>query len=124
MLECNHNKLTSLPSLNHSLYKLKCSYNPLSCIPNLNDSLRYLIWNDTPIYVLLNGNRENIAKFNWFREYYFLSRLKKKIISWMWKSREKVIREQFHYKHLIRFMEENDNDGNVDLEPFLENFIK
>jgi hypothetical protein len=42
----------------------------------------------------------------------------------MWKSREKAIREQFHYKHLILFMEENDNDGNVDLDPFLENFTQ
>jgi hypothetical protein len=41
----------------------------------------------------------------------------------MWKAREKAIREQFHYKHLIRFMEDNDNDlEDTDLEPFLENF--
>jgi hypothetical protein len=124
MLECNHNKLTSLPSFNHSLYKLKCSYNPLTYIPNLNESLESLIWDSTPIYALLNGTRANIIKFNLFREYYFLSRLKKKFISWMWKSREKKIKEQFHYKHLLRFMEESDNLEDVDLEPFLENFIK
>jgi hypothetical protein len=70
---------------------------------------------------LLNGKRNSIIKFNWFREYYFLSKLKKKFISWMWKARENAIREQFHYKHLIRFMEES--DVNVDLEPFLENFL-
>jgi hypothetical protein len=112
------------PLLNSSLNELYCSYNPLSCIPNLNESLRHsIMWNNTPIYTLLNGNRENIVKWNRFREYYFLSRLKKKFISWMWKSREKRIKEQFHYKHLLRFMEENDNDDNVDLEPFLENFL-
>jgi hypothetical protein len=42
----------------------------------------------------------------------------------MWKSREERIKEQFHYKHLLRFMEESDNLEDVDLEPFLENFIK
>ena len=50
--------------------------------------------------------------------------LKKKFLSWMWKSREKKIKKQFHYKHLLRFMEESDDLEHVDLEPFLENFIK
>jgi Leucine-rich repeat (LRR) protein len=124
-VHCFNNQLTSLPPLLHTtLNELYCSYNPLSCIPDLNDSLRYLIWNNTPIHTLLNGNRENIAKWNRFREYYFLSSLKKKFISWMWKSREERIKEQFHYKHLLRFMEESDNLKDLDLDPFLENFIK
>jgi hypothetical protein len=42
----------------------------------------------------------------------------------MWKSREERIKEQFHYKHLLRFMEENDYSEDADLEPFLENFTK
>jgi Leucine-rich repeat (LRR) protein len=119
---CNNNQLTSLPPYNSSLSTLYCSYNPLSYIPSLNESLKFLLWNSTPIYTLLNGKRNSIIKFNWFREYYFLSKLKKKFISWMWKAREKAIREQFHYKHLLRFMEESDD--NVDLEPFLENFTR
>jgi hypothetical protein len=110
--------------MNESLYTLCCSNNKLTYIPNLNESLQCILWYDTPIYALLNGNRENITKFNWFREYYFLSKLKKKFLSWMWKAREERIKEQFHYKHLLRFMEENDNDDNVDLEPFLENFTQ
>ena len=124
LLNCSHNQLTFIPPINESLYGLYCYYNPLTSLPFLYSSLQYFVWTSTPIYTLLNGNRKNIAKFNLFREYYFLSRLKKKFISWMWKAREEKIKEQFHYKHLLRFMEENDNDGNVDLEPFLENFIK
>jgi Leucine-rich repeat (LRR) protein len=123
LLNCSYNKLTFIPPINESLYELYCYYNPLTSLLFLYSSLRHFIWNNTPIYALLNGNRENITKFNWFREYYFLSRLKKKFISWMWKSREKAIREQFHYKHLLRFMEENGDLENVDLDPFLENFL-
>jgi hypothetical protein len=109
-----------LPPLNSSLRTLYCYRNKLTSLPPLNESLETLLWSFTPIYTLLNGSQLNIQKFNRFREYYFLSRLKKKFLSWMWKAREKAIREQFHYKHLIRFMEES--DVNVDLDPFLENF--
>jgi hypothetical protein len=115
---------TKLLSRFKQLKTLNCCHNQFAWLPPLNESLENLLWYFTPIYALLNGKRENIAKFNWFREYYFLSKLKKKFLSWMWKSREKAIREQFHYKHLVRFMEENDNDGNVDLDPFLENFTQ
>ena len=120
ILKCSHNQLTFLPPISESLRILHCYRNELTYIPNLNESLETLLWSSTPIYILLNGSQLNIQKFNRFREYYFLSKLKKKFLSWMWKSREKAIREQFHYKHLIRFMEES--DVNVDLEPFLENF--
>ena len=105
------------------LYQSNRNHSILTYIPNLNESLQCILWYDTPIYAILSGNIKNIVKWNRFREYYFLSRLKKKFISWMWKAREEKIKEQFHYKHLLRFMEENDNDENVDLEPFLENFL-
>ena len=42
----------------------------------------------------------------------------------MWKSREERIKEQFHYKHLIQFMEESDDLEDTDLDPFLETFCK
>jgi hypothetical protein len=119
-IKCSTNKLTSLPPLNNSLRTLYCYRNKLTYIPNLNESLETLLWSFTPIYTLLNGSQSSIQKFNRFREYYFLSKLKKKFLSWMWKAREERIKEQFHYKHLLRFMEES--DVNVDLEPFLENF--
>ena len=122
-LNCSHNQLTFLPQMNESLYTLCCSNNKLTYIPNLNESLQCILWYDTPIYAILSGNIKNIVKWNRFREYYFLSRLKKKFISWMWKAREEKIKEQFHYKHLLRFMEENGDLENVDLEPFLENFL-
>ena len=142
-LYCHNNQLTSLPSLYHvSIYTLDCRNNLLTSLTfcpsfkvvycNENNGLISLIgfenyvgfleWSETPIYDLLDGNQENIAKWNRFREYYFLSKLKKKIISWMWKSREERIKEQFHYKHLIQFMEEQEDLE--DLDPFLENFCK
>lgn len=142
-LYCYNNELTSLPSLHHvSLYTLDCRNNLLTSLTfcpsfkvvycNENNGLISLIgfdnylgfleWSETPIYDLLDGDQENIIKFNWFREHYFLSRLRKKFISWMWKAREERIKEQFHYKHLIRFMEESDDLE--DLDPFLENFCK
>jgi len=90
-------------------------------LPYFNyDVLNYFEWDKTPIYELLHGNQKNIQKWNHFREYYFLSKFQKKFLSWMWKSREERIKEQFHYKHLYRFMEES--DVNVDLDPFLETF--
>ena len=142
-LYCHNNQLTSLPSLHHvSLYTLDCRNNLLTSLTyrpsfkvvycNENNGLisltgfenyfGFLEWSETPIYDLLDGDQENIAKWTRFREYYFPSKLKKKIISWMWKAREERIKEQFHYKHLLRFMEESDDLE--DLDPFLENFCK
>jgi Leucine-rich repeat (LRR) protein len=121
-LYCYNNKLTSLPPLSPSLVDLYCNNNELILLPDIHDSVQFFYWDNNPIHHLLNGSRENIHTFNHFRKYYFLSKLKKKFLSWMWKTREERIKEQFHYKHLLKFVEES--DVNADLEPFLENFIK
>ena len=70
--------------------------------------------------------KSKINQWNHFREFYFLSKLRKKIISWMWKSRESKIREQFHPSHLIRFLETNnisENDGE-EMDKFLIQWTK
>ena len=47
---------------------------------------------------------------------------KKKFISWMWKSREDRIKNQFHPRHLINFLENNNvsEDNNSCLDMFLK----
>jgi hypothetical protein len=70
------------------------------------------------------SDKDNIKKWNHFREFYFLSKLKKKLISWMWKSKEEKIRKQFHPSHLIEFLQNNDvsEDDNDTLNIFLNNW--
>jgi Leucine-rich repeat (LRR) protein len=41
-LDCSHNRLTTLPELNHSLVILKCSHNELTNLPALNHLLEDL----------------------------------------------------------------------------------
>ena len=67
-----------------------------------------------------------ITKWNHFREFYVLSKLRKKFISWMWKSRETKIRQQFHPSHLTLFLQNNnvsEDDDNA-LDVFLSQWIK
>ena len=85
---CFNNQLTFLPPLNYSLIALSCFNNPLNSLPDLNDDVM-LCWDNTPINTILNENKNNINKWNNFRNFYFHLKFKKKIISWMWKSREK-----------------------------------
>ena len=64
---------------------------------------------------------DRISKIETFRERYFLMKFKKKIISWLWKSRESKIHQQFHPKHLHNFLEHNnvlEDDGET-LDKFL-----
>jgi Leucine-rich repeat (LRR) protein len=129
-LNCSNNKLTALPPLNHNLISLNCSNNPLTSIPNLHDKLTYLCGGDCVIIREVIGsisidNKQKINKWNHFRYFYFLSKLRKKIISWMWKSREKIIREQFHPRHLDDFLKNNNvsEDDDKSLNMFLDNWI-
>jgi Leucine-rich repeat (LRR) protein len=130
-LYCSFNQLTSLPRLNDNLIVLYCSNNQLTSLPPSN-SLRQLYCQDNKLISLpaLNiktniwcysnpineiiGSITNVknTKWNHFREFYFLSKLQKKFISWMWKSRESKIREQYHPKHLHHFLENNNISEN------------
>ena len=120
-LSCHNNKLTFLPALNESLNYVNCSNNKLTFLPSYNYESIYINFSGNPINKII-GNKLDINKWNHFREFYFLSKLRKKLISWMWKSRENKIKEQFHPKHLVSYLEQNnvsEDDGET-----LENFIK
>ena len=121
-LYCYHNQLTYLPSLNDKLWSLGCSYNKLTSLPNLNDNLTTLFCYENPINEIIGTvTKRKINKWNHFREFYFILKLRKKFISWLWKSRESKIREQFHPSHLINFLKNNNvsEDDTDTLNKFL-----
>jgi hypothetical protein len=62
--------------------------------------------------------KENNTKFNYFREYYFLSKFKKKFLSWMWKSKELQIIQKYNPKYLLEVIHNDD----FDLDDFLDNW--
>ena len=135
-LYCNNNQLAVLSPLNNSLKELDCKYNKLTSLPYLNNKLKWLNCFNNPLYfpkTIYQDFQNNIVylmnitkilkinKWNHFREFYFLSKYRKQIISWMWKSRETKIRQQFHPSHLIRFLENNnvsEDDGET-MDTFL-----
>jgi hypothetical protein len=130
-LYCSHNLLTYLPPLNDELGFLYCSNNKLLFLPNLKN-LPSLYCHDNPIYDILKKhaigfeiNYEKNNKWNHFREFYFLSKLRKKFVSWMWKSREERIRQRFHPNHLHEFFKNNliQDDDNASLDIFLNKWI-
>ena len=133
-LYCYNNKLTYLPPFNDSLEYLFCGENMLKTFPPLNN-LRFLHYVNNPINELISTEYENninfvndtmrdkLIKWNYFRDFYFLSKYRKKFISWMWKSREAKIRQQFHPNHLISYLEQLNDDLNTEaLDKFLELF--
>ena len=133
-LICYDNQLICLPPFNDSLEYLLCSNNQLTSLPPLNNLLN-LYYVNNPINQLIATNYENnisfvddiirnkVNKWNHFRNFYFLSKYRKKFISWMWKSREAKIREQFHPNHLIIYIELLNDDLNTEaLDKFLELF--
>jgi hypothetical protein len=154
-LECSNNKLVSLPVINNSLVILNCSfnqlislppllyvkeldcrYNPMHTLPNL-DNLHFInirktnirnivgVFTSHGMYPISIIFKSKINRWNHFRKFYFLSKLRKRFVSWMWKSREKIIREQFHPRHLDDFLKNNNvsEDDDKSLNMFLDNWI-
>jgi Leucine-rich repeat (LRR) protein len=140
ILSCDFNEITSLPPLNYNLEYLYCSSNQLTCLPTLNENLEFMYCSYNQInslpnlnYKLMNSfsnftcsnnpinqvigtiTKLKIQKWNHFQEFYFLSKLRKKIISWMWKSRETKIKQLCNPIHL-------ENIINEDCETF-QNFL-
>jgi len=107
-----------LPYLHLYLW-FSCLNNPISDIFQLHLET-FNILDNTP-YSRSNRNN-NLNKLYHFREFYFLSKFKKKFISWMWKSREPRIKEQFHYKYLEEIIKINENNPDFDLNEFIENW--
>jgi Leucine-rich repeat (LRR) protein len=65
-LECNNNKLTSLPHLNETLELLNCRNNQLTSLPPLNEKLEKLYCSNNKLTSLppLNENLEILSCFN------------------------------------------------------------
>ena len=130
-LYCQNNQLTSLPHLNATLIYLNCENNNIKYIPSINISLKQLNCLNNPIKEIIwepslfcncfnapvnNIIRKNNEKYNRFRERYFLSKFKKKILSWMWKTREERIKMEFHPEKLlfaIRTFEDPENSDEL-----------
>jgi Leucine-rich repeat (LRR) protein len=134
-LYCSNNQLTSLPKINNNLCLLECQDNNLISLPIFNYNYNYnnlWIWilncNNNPICEIIGNitinDIDKIIKWNNFREFYFLSKLRKKIVSWMWKSREAKIRQLFHPSHLTDFLKNNNvfENDDVSLDMFLDNW--
>ena len=117
VLDCENNNLSMLPYYDNT-FQLECSGNPIYNIICCHDFVVQLIINSNIInyerLLLINGiMKENNCLFNHFREVYFLSKLKKKFLSWMWKSREERIKQEFHPNNLWMAISnfENSNDS-------------
>ena len=127
LLYCDSNQLTALPPLNDKLINLFCFDNQLTSLPALNDNLNVLCcYNNPPINKIIGFvTKSKITKWNHFREFYFLSKLREKFISWMWKSKEEQIRKQFHPSHLINFLKDNNvsEDDGESLNIFLNQWV-
>ena len=137
-LNCSYNQIISIPSLNNALHTLCCSNNNLTCLPPLNGNNVFGYLNcvnnnivslpqlpthtniqceNNPIYDIICDDVYKNNKWNHFLYFYFLSKLKKKFLSWMWKSREERIKEHYHPKHLLDYI--RNFDDNEDLDEFL-----
>ena len=123
-----------MPVLNNELLTLVCYNNALKTLPTLdmNSHLSYIDFRNNEVYDIIgfysvheihvtNMLKNKILQLNRFRHFFFSLRLKKRFISWLWKSREKRIREAFHYKHLLKFLEENENESEA-LDKFLNDW--
>ena len=65
----------------------------------------------------------NSNAWNHFRFYYFLSKFRKKFLSWMWKAREKQIQQRFHPSKLLEFLQTVDNEDGEALDAFIDEWI-
>jgi len=141
-LDCGLNQLTALPELKHlkNLCHLNIYSNRIHTLPALNEGLKYfemagnkfdvllpLYFHSDMYYSKLYFKKKDIVKINkWihFREYYFLSKLKSKFLSWMWKAREKQIQQKYHPSKLIAFLQTVDDEDGEALDNFIDAWIK
>ena len=132
-LNVSFNNLTSLPTI-ECIVDLNCSNNPMYTFPKvLHLFYMNVCTHNTYFHTILASHKgkgdyairyeceiyNRIKIWNRFRELCFMVRLRKRFISWMWKSRERKIRELCHYKHLNKFLKDDESDG---LDTFLETF--
>jgi len=114
-LNCESNKLIYLPSFPSSLYMLFCSKNKLTCLPYLNDLKRLESdFYSIPNYITITPEIiKNNDKHNRFREIFYLSKFKLKIISWLWKSKKEGIESIYHpdilHSMINRYKDDQEN---------------
>ena len=140
ILNCSYNRLTSL-HLNEDLQILNCSYNrftslhlnrnlqTLYCYNNqltslyLNEKLQTIVYNDNPIYEIINSFVIDIIKrkikvLNLFKYLYYSLKYKKRFRDLLWvKIREPKIRERYSHDYLVEHLHEE-----TDLDELLENW--
>jgi hypothetical protein len=142
VLHCENNLLTQLPLLPISLKDLYCKNNQLTCFPTMMvekviQHLEIISYYGNPFSNIIERHDssfiENNYEYNYdifitlynsnlwnrFRFFYFLSKFRKKFLSWMWKSREKKIKERYHPKHLFAFIDNGFKDADNGLDDFL-----
>jgi hypothetical protein len=118
---CYNNQLTSL-QLNENLQALSCSYNHLTCL-HLNEKLQTIVYNDNPIYKIINSDVIDIIKrkirlLNQFRYLYYSLKYKKRFRDLLWiKIREPKIREKYSHDYLVEHLHEE-----TDLDELLDNW--
>ena len=122
-LYCHNNELTSLPTLPQNLEKLYCFHNQLSSLPTLPESLQILNCYNNPIYEIVNNDglitiKQNIQTLNNFRHLYYCLKLKDQLRKWLWeKVREQNAKKIYHPTYLIINLGDED-----DLDEVLKNW--
>ena len=121
ILNCSYNQFTSL-RLNRNLQRLYCYNNQLTSL-YLNEKLETIVYNDNPIYEIINSFVIDIIKrkirvLNQFRYLYYSLKYKKRFRDLLWvKIREPKIRERYSHDYLIANLHED-----TDLDELLNNW--
>jgi hypothetical protein len=118
-LWCGYNKITKLPPLPPTLETLLCGYNNLTRLPHLPPTLKYLHCGNISRYYDLNCNfpypSSNhfvpiIIKLQRFEEWYCYQKCRDKLMSAMWKARERIARREGHPDRMWEAIVEADGD--------------
>jgi hypothetical protein len=113
--------LTSL-HLNENLQRLYCSHNQLTSL-HLNEKLRTIVYNDNPIFEIINSDVIEIIKQKMqvltnFQYLYYCLKFKKHFRDLLWvKIREPKIRIKYSPDYLVEHLHED-----TDLDELLNNW--
>jgi hypothetical protein len=108
--------------LNENLQKLYCHYNLLTSL-HLNENLQTIVYNDTPIYEIINSHMidtitRKIRVLNQFKYLYYCLKFKKQFRDLLWvKIREPKIRKKYSHDYLVEHLHED-----TDLDELLNNW--
>ena len=92
-------------------------------MPKLNDNLAYIIFNNNPIYIIIESNNKDIIKrkvktINNFRHFWFMLKHEKTFRKWLWEIRERRAMERFHPDYLQNLSDD------ADLDLFIEHWTQ